>query len=105
MGLPRVACASFSSWNHKVGANMISLGCISEYGVDISFTEPLTLEKMNTVVKYWKTFFINMGELNIYLQRFKKFSLTVCKKPCLHILKLIFHLCLYLWTTNLLCIS
>nr|XP_048280775.1 spermatogenesis- and oogenesis-specific basic helix-loop-helix-containing protein 2 [Myodes glareolus] len=35
-------------------------GCISEYGVDISFTEPLTLEKMNTVVKYWKTFFINM---------------------------------------------
>ncbi|KAK7818503.1 hypothetical protein U0070_013062 [Myodes glareolus] len=51
------------SWNHKVGANMISLGCISEYGVDISFTEPLTLEKMNTVVKYWKTFFINMGEL------------------------------------------
>ncbi|XP_038202972.1 spermatogenesis- and oogenesis-specific basic helix-loop-helix-containing protein 2 [Arvicola amphibius] len=35
-------------------------GCISEYGVDISFTEPLTLEKMNTVLKYWKTFFINM---------------------------------------------
>ncbi|XP_057612711.1 spermatogenesis- and oogenesis-specific basic helix-loop-helix-containing protein 2 [Chionomys nivalis] len=35
-------------------------GCISEYGVDISFTEPLTLDKMNTVVKYWKTFFINM---------------------------------------------
>lgn len=79
---------------------MISLGCISEYGVDISFTEPLTLDKMNTVVKYWKTFFINMGELKIYLQRFKKFSLTFYKKPCLYIFKSIFYLFLYLWTRN-----
>ncbi|KAH0518005.1 Spermatogenesis- and oogenesis-specific basic helix-loop-helix-containing protein 2 [Microtus ochrogaster] len=61
---------------HKVVANMISLGCVSEYGVDISFTEPLTLDKMNTVVKYWKTFFINMDvesikrlpERGLYLQ-------------------------------------
>ncbi|XP_005344246.1 spermatogenesis- and oogenesis-specific basic helix-loop-helix-containing protein 2 [Microtus ochrogaster] len=51
-------------------------GCVSEYGVDISFTEPLTLDKMNTVVKYWKTFFINMDvesikrlpERGLYLQ-------------------------------------
>ncbi|XP_005077513.1 spermatogenesis- and oogenesis-specific basic helix-loop-helix-containing protein 2 [Mesocricetus auratus] len=34
--------------------------CISEYGVDISFTEPLTLEKLNTVVNYWRAFFTDM---------------------------------------------
>ncbi|GAB1287535.1 Spermatogenesis- and oogenesis-specific basic helix-loop-helix-containing protein 2 [Apodemus speciosus] len=36
-------------------------GYISEYGADISFNEPLTLEKVNTVVNYWKTYFANMA--------------------------------------------
>ncbi|XP_028619440.1 spermatogenesis- and oogenesis-specific basic helix-loop-helix-containing protein 2 [Grammomys surdaster] len=34
-------------------------GYISEYGADISFNEPLTLEKVNTVINYWKTYFTN----------------------------------------------
>ncbi|XP_003503000.1 spermatogenesis- and oogenesis-specific basic helix-loop-helix-containing protein 2 [Cricetulus griseus] len=39
--------------------------CISEYGVDISFTEPLTLEKMNTVVNYWRAFFTDTDEESV----------------------------------------
>ncbi|KAM4862352.1 spermatogenesis- and oogenesis-specific basic helix-loop-helix-containing protein 2 [Urocitellus parryii] len=31
--------------------------CISGYGADITLTEPLTMEKMSLVVKYWKTYF------------------------------------------------
>uniref|UniRef100_A0A8I6A1I4 Spermatogenesis- and oogenesis-specific basic helix-loop-helix-containing protein 2 n=1 Tax=Rattus norvegicus TaxID=10116 RepID=A0A8I6A1I4_RAT len=34
-------------------------GYISDYGADISFNEPLTLEKVNTVINYWKTYFTN----------------------------------------------
>uniref|UniRef100_A0A8C3W4W0 Spermatogenesis- and oogenesis-specific basic helix-loop-helix-containing protein 2 n=1 Tax=Catagonus wagneri TaxID=51154 RepID=A0A8C3W4W0_9CETA len=34
-------------------------GCISGHGADITLTEPLTMEKMNVVVKYWKTYFSN----------------------------------------------
>lgn len=30
-------------------------GCISGHGTDIALTEPLTMEKMSNVVKYWKT--------------------------------------------------
>ncbi|XP_047408058.1 spermatogenesis- and oogenesis-specific basic helix-loop-helix-containing protein 2 isoform X2 [Sciurus carolinensis] len=32
-------------------------GCISGHGADITLTEPLTMEKMSIVVKYWKTYF------------------------------------------------
>lgn len=60
-----------SNRNYKVGVNMISVGYISEYGADISFSEPLTLEKVNTVVNYWKTYFASMGELKIHLKMFK----------------------------------
>ncbi|XP_036047209.1 spermatogenesis- and oogenesis-specific basic helix-loop-helix-containing protein 2 [Onychomys torridus] len=35
-------------------------GCISDYGVDIIFPEPLTLGKMCTVIKYWKTYFTDV---------------------------------------------
>ncbi|XP_021493250.2 spermatogenesis- and oogenesis-specific basic helix-loop-helix-containing protein 2 [Meriones unguiculatus] len=31
-------------------------GYFSEYGADISFSEPLTLEKVNIVVKYWEEY-------------------------------------------------
>ncbi|XP_051013122.1 spermatogenesis- and oogenesis-specific basic helix-loop-helix-containing protein 2 [Acomys russatus] len=49
---------------------------VSEYGADISFNEPLTLEKVNVVIKYWKTFCTNMDvdspamslEYGLYLQ-------------------------------------
>uniref|UniRef100_A0A8D1S0J7 Spermatogenesis- and oogenesis-specific basic helix-loop-helix-containing protein 2 n=1 Tax=Sus scrofa TaxID=9823 RepID=A0A8D1S0J7_PIG len=34
-------------------------GCISGHGADITLTEPLTMEKMSVVVKYWKTYFSN----------------------------------------------
>nr|XP_023477105.1 spermatogenesis- and oogenesis-specific basic helix-loop-helix-containing protein 2 [Equus caballus] len=34
-------------------------GCISGHGADITLTEPLTMEKMSIVVKYWKTYFSN----------------------------------------------
>ncbi|KAL2770175.1 spermatogenesis- and oogenesis-specific basic helix-loop-helix-containing protein 2 isoform 1 [Daubentonia madagascariensis] len=34
-------------------------GCISGHGADITLTEPLTMEKMNIVVKYWKTYLSN----------------------------------------------
>uniref|UniRef100_A0A8C6RJX2 Spermatogenesis- and oogenesis-specific basic helix-loop-helix-containing protein 2 n=1 Tax=Nannospalax galili TaxID=1026970 RepID=A0A8C6RJX2_NANGA len=37
-------------------------GCVSEYEADVSFTEPLTMEKMNIVVKYWKIYFMNAGK-------------------------------------------
>ncbi|KAG8524753.1 LOW QUALITY PROTEIN: Spermatogenesis- and oogenesis-specific basic helix-loop-helix-containing protein 2, partial [Galemys pyrenaicus] len=33
------------------------------YGVDIILTEPLTMEKMSVVVKYWKTYFSNTESL------------------------------------------
>ncbi|XP_057563722.1 spermatogenesis- and oogenesis-specific basic helix-loop-helix-containing protein 2 [Hippopotamus amphibius kiboko] len=33
--------------------------CISGHGADITLTEPLTMEKMSVVVKYWKTYFSN----------------------------------------------
>ncbi|XP_039107810.1 spermatogenesis- and oogenesis-specific basic helix-loop-helix-containing protein 2-like [Hyaena hyaena] len=32
-------------------------GCVSGHGADITLTEPLTIEKMGIVVKYWKTYF------------------------------------------------
>ncbi|XP_025118700.2 spermatogenesis- and oogenesis-specific basic helix-loop-helix-containing protein 2 isoform X5 [Bubalus bubalis] len=32
-------------------------GCISEHRADIALTEPLTMEKMSVVLKYWKTYF------------------------------------------------
>uniref|UniRef100_A0A2K6JX37 Uncharacterized protein n=1 Tax=Rhinopithecus bieti TaxID=61621 RepID=A0A2K6JX37_RHIBE len=35
--------------------NSLFLGCISGHGTDIALTEPLTMEKMSNVVKYWKT--------------------------------------------------
>lgn len=63
MWLSAVACVLFSNSNYKVGVNMISVGYISDYGADISFNEPLTLEKVNTVINYWKTYFTNTGEL------------------------------------------
>uniref|UniRef100_H0WI13 Spermatogenesis- and oogenesis-specific basic helix-loop-helix-containing protein 2 n=1 Tax=Otolemur garnettii TaxID=30611 RepID=H0WI13_OTOGA len=34
-------------------------GCISGHGADIILTEPLTVEKMTIVAKYWKTYFSN----------------------------------------------
>ncbi|XP_006154230.1 spermatogenesis- and oogenesis-specific basic helix-loop-helix-containing protein 2 [Tupaia chinensis] len=37
-------------------------GCISGHGADITLTEPLTLEKMSIVVKYWKTYFSSTGK-------------------------------------------
>uniref|UniRef100_A0A2K6GWP6 Spermatogenesis- and oogenesis-specific basic helix-loop-helix-containing protein 2 n=1 Tax=Propithecus coquereli TaxID=379532 RepID=A0A2K6GWP6_PROCO len=33
--------------------------CISGHGADITLIEPLTMEKMNIVVKYWKTYLSN----------------------------------------------
>ncbi|XP_054442684.1 spermatogenesis- and oogenesis-specific basic helix-loop-helix-containing protein 2 [Pteronotus mesoamericanus] len=32
-------------------------GCISGHGADITITEPLTMEKLSVVVKYWETYF------------------------------------------------
>nr|KAF6370641.1 spermatogenesis and oogenesis specific basic helix-loop-helix 2 [Myotis myotis] len=32
-------------------------GCLSGYGADITLIEPLTMEKLSIVVKYWKTYF------------------------------------------------
>ncbi|XP_020770231.2 spermatogenesis- and oogenesis-specific basic helix-loop-helix-containing protein 2 isoform X1 [Odocoileus virginianus] len=32
-------------------------GCVSGHGADIALTEPLTMEKMSVVLKYWKTYF------------------------------------------------
>ncbi|XP_059537173.1 spermatogenesis- and oogenesis-specific basic helix-loop-helix-containing protein 2 [Myotis daubentonii] len=34
-------------------------GCLSGYGADITLIEPLTMEKLSIVVKYWKTYFSN----------------------------------------------
>ncbi|CAK6442932.1 unnamed protein product [Pipistrellus nathusii] len=34
-------------------------GCLSEHGADITLIEPLTMEKLSIVVKYWKTYFSN----------------------------------------------
>ncbi|XP_077724194.1 spermatogenesis- and oogenesis-specific basic helix-loop-helix-containing protein 2 isoform X1 [Canis aureus] len=34
-------------------------GCVSGHGADITLSEPLTIEKMSIVVKYWKTYFSN----------------------------------------------
>ncbi|XP_045834535.1 spermatogenesis- and oogenesis-specific basic helix-loop-helix-containing protein 2 [Meles meles] len=34
-------------------------GCVSGHGADITLSEPMTIEKMSTVVKYWKTYFSN----------------------------------------------
>ncbi|XP_036105707.1 spermatogenesis- and oogenesis-specific basic helix-loop-helix-containing protein 2 [Molossus molossus] len=34
-------------------------GCVSGHGADITLTEPLTMEKLSIVVKYWKTYFSN----------------------------------------------
>ncbi|XP_026920486.1 spermatogenesis- and oogenesis-specific basic helix-loop-helix-containing protein 2 isoform X2 [Acinonyx jubatus] len=34
-------------------------GCVSEHGADVTLIEPLTIEKMSIVVKYWKTYFSN----------------------------------------------
>ncbi|XP_028729219.1 spermatogenesis- and oogenesis-specific basic helix-loop-helix-containing protein 2 [Peromyscus leucopus] len=53
-------------------------GCISDYGVDISFPEPLTLGKMDMVVEYWKAYFTGMDvegterlpEHSLHLQTF-----------------------------------
>ncbi|XP_031229723.1 spermatogenesis- and oogenesis-specific basic helix-loop-helix-containing protein 2-like [Mastomys coucha] len=42
-------------------------GYISEFGADISFNEPLTLEKVNTVVTYWKKYFTNPDMANTEL--------------------------------------
>ncbi|CAH6779074.1 Sohlh2 [Phodopus roborovskii] len=54
-------------------------GCVSEYGVDISFTEPLTLEKMNMVVNYWRTFFTDMdGESIESLPEYRLHLQTAC---------------------------
>ncbi|XP_058526839.1 spermatogenesis- and oogenesis-specific basic helix-loop-helix-containing protein 2 [Ochotona princeps] len=36
-----------------------SSGCISGHGADITLNEPLTMEKMSIVIKYWKTYFSN----------------------------------------------
>ncbi|XP_077015179.1 spermatogenesis- and oogenesis-specific basic helix-loop-helix-containing protein 2 isoform X2 [Tamandua tetradactyla] len=36
--------------------------CISGHGADIILTEPLTMEKMNFVVNYWRTYFSNTGK-------------------------------------------
>ncbi|EPQ17604.1 Spermatogenesis- and oogenesis-specific basic helix-loop-helix-containing protein 2, partial [Myotis brandtii] len=37
-------------------------GCLSGYGADITLIEPLTMEKLSIVVKYWKTYFSNTGQ-------------------------------------------
>ncbi|KAM5277645.1 spermatogenesis- and oogenesis-specific basic helix-loop-helix-containing protein 2 isoform 2-T2 [Hipposideros larvatus] len=37
-------------------------GCISGHGADITLTEPLTVEKLSMVVKYWKTYFSNTAK-------------------------------------------
>ncbi|XP_066239835.1 spermatogenesis- and oogenesis-specific basic helix-loop-helix-containing protein 2 [Saccopteryx leptura] len=37
-------------------------GCISGHGCDITVTEPLTVEKLSDVVRYWKTCFSNTVE-------------------------------------------
>ncbi|XP_008058570.1 spermatogenesis- and oogenesis-specific basic helix-loop-helix-containing protein 2-like [Carlito syrichta] len=37
-------------------------GCISGYGTDITLVEPLTMEKMSSVVKYWKTCLSNAAK-------------------------------------------
>ncbi|XP_034859441.1 spermatogenesis- and oogenesis-specific basic helix-loop-helix-containing protein 2 isoform X1 [Mirounga leonina] len=34
-------------------------GCVSGHGADITLSEPLTIEKMSIVVKYWKIYFSN----------------------------------------------
>ncbi|KAM4859734.1 spermatogenesis- and oogenesis-specific basic helix-loop-helix-containing protein 2-like isoform 2-T2 [Thomomys bottae] len=36
-------------------------GCVSGYGADITLSEPLTMEKMNVVLKYWRAYFTNSG--------------------------------------------
>ncbi|OBS71724.1 hypothetical protein A6R68_13699, partial [Neotoma lepida] len=36
-----------------------------DYGVDISFPEPLTLGKINMVVKYWKAYFTDMANVAV----------------------------------------
>lgn len=40
----------------------IFLGCLSGHGADITLIEPLTMEKLSIVAKYWKTYFSNTGE-------------------------------------------
>uniref|UniRef100_A0A673SYK7 Spermatogenesis- and oogenesis-specific basic helix-loop-helix-containing protein 2 n=2 Tax=Suricata suricatta TaxID=37032 RepID=A0A673SYK7_SURSU len=35
-------------------------GCVSGHGADVTLTEPLTMEKMSIVVKYWKKYFSNI---------------------------------------------
>ncbi|XP_054979858.1 spermatogenesis- and oogenesis-specific basic helix-loop-helix-containing protein 2 isoform X1 [Sorex araneus] len=53
-------------------------GCVTGYGADITLTEPLTMEKINIVVKYWITYFsntvknensLNFEELGLPLQK------------------------------------
>ncbi|XP_037383069.1 spermatogenesis- and oogenesis-specific basic helix-loop-helix-containing protein 2 isoform X2 [Talpa occidentalis] len=43
-------------------------GCISGHGADITLTEPLTMEKMSIVVKYWKTYFSNTVKNENYMK-------------------------------------
>ncbi|XP_004770847.1 spermatogenesis- and oogenesis-specific basic helix-loop-helix-containing protein 2 [Mustela putorius furo] len=37
-------------------------GCVSGHGADITLNEPMTIEKMSIVVKYWKTYFSNTAK-------------------------------------------
>ncbi|XP_042541773.1 spermatogenesis- and oogenesis-specific basic helix-loop-helix-containing protein 2-like [Dipodomys spectabilis] len=39
-------------------------GCVSGYGADITLSEPLTMEKMNIVLKYWRAYFTNSSVKN-----------------------------------------
>ncbi|XP_060047519.1 spermatogenesis- and oogenesis-specific basic helix-loop-helix-containing protein 2 isoform X2 [Erinaceus europaeus] len=39
-------------------------GCISGYGADITLTEPLTMEKISIVIKYWITYFSNTVKMD-----------------------------------------
>ncbi|XP_022376404.1 spermatogenesis- and oogenesis-specific basic helix-loop-helix-containing protein 2 [Enhydra lutris kenyoni] len=38
-------------------------GCVSGHGADITLNEPMTIEKMSIVVKYWKTYFSNTAKI------------------------------------------
>uniref|UniRef100_A0A9W3EKN1 Spermatogenesis- and oogenesis-specific basic helix-loop-helix-containing protein 2 n=1 Tax=Camelus bactrianus TaxID=9837 RepID=A0A9W3EKN1_CAMBA len=43
-------------------------GCISGHEADITLTEPLTMEKMTVVVKYWKTYFCSTVKNEIFMK-------------------------------------
>ncbi|XP_048196557.1 spermatogenesis- and oogenesis-specific basic helix-loop-helix-containing protein 2 [Perognathus longimembris pacificus] len=54
-------------------------GCVSGYGADITLSEPLTTEKMNIVLKYWRAYFTNgVKNENALRTGERTFSLQSC---------------------------